>query len=180
MLGTSPLCAPVAVAIDGTATCTQMFPQVGSYAITAVYSGDTNNNSSTSEPITQQVDRAPGYSWVWAGCRDLPIEGQPYHFMASAFGWGNMTFTTTVGQTLCSMTRPIEGFWVCAVSSFGTSGTQPLQEIDVVANYSGDLTYLPSVSQPFPILVLSSSESIFRNHFDSFDQICPIPSPLGP
>jgi hypothetical protein len=177
---TSPLCPPVAVAADGTATCTQMFAELGSYTITAAYSGDANNGSSTSAPIIQQVDRAPGFSFVWADCRDPPVEGHPYRFMATALGWGSMNFATTTGQTLCSATPPEEGLWVCTVSSFGTSGAQPLQEVDVIAEYSGDLTYMPSVSAPLSVAVLGNSESIFRSHFDSFDQICPVPSPIGP
>jgi hypothetical protein len=51
----SPVCSNVAINASGQATCTITFTLAGNYNITAVYSGDTNFNASTSTTLVQQV-----------------------------------------------------------------------------------------------------------------------------
>jgi subtilase family serine protease len=100
---TSPLGAPVTLSSGVATLTTTALVSMGSASISAVYSGDTNNGSSTSSTLTETVSAAtfaigavPATQTIPSGGAAIfPITVTPQGFYTSA-----ITFTATVTPTL--------------------------------------------------------------------------------
>ena len=75
------ICTAVALTGDS-ATCTTSSLSVGAHAITATYSGDDNNLSSSSLGIVQTVQRATTSTAVSSACMQAFVENQPFTLTA--------------------------------------------------------------------------------------------------
>lgn len=129
----------------GTATFTTSALTVGSHAITATYSGDTNFNSSTSATLTQVVNKANTTTNLISAPNPAVI-GQSVTFTAtvtavapgSGTATGTVTFkdgTTTIGTGTCSGGQ----------ATFTTSSL-PVGNRSITAVYSGDTNFNANTS----------------------------------
>ena len=133
--GAVPLCANVAVA-GGQAVCTSTALVAGTHVVTAVYSGDSNNATSTSSAVVQVVIKAATITSVTA---PGPIAlGQSATVTAtlavSAPGAGTPTGTIGIsdGSASCSIVLP-------ATSCSLTPTTVGARTITAI--YSGDVNF---------------------------------------
>jgi hypothetical protein len=136
--GATPLCSAVALA-GAQASCASAALTVGPHSITAVYSGDANNASSTSSAVQQNVAMAAtSVSLDAAGPITL---GQPSVVTATvavtAPGAGTPTGTIAIsdGAASCSILLPAS---TCNLTPT-SAGTKTIS-----ANYSGDAAFVAS------------------------------------
>ncbi|MFK4145116.1 beta strand repeat-containing protein, partial [Streptomyces sp. NPDC004065] len=129
----------------GTATLTTSTLAVGSHALTAVYSGDTNFTGSTSPVDTQTVDQADT-STTLTSTPDPSVFGQPKTLTATVTpvppGAGTPTGTVDFydGATLIGTATLTGGTATLTTSSLAV-GSHPL-----TATYSGDASFTGSTS----------------------------------
>lgn len=85
-----PVCSNVAINASGQATCSFAFGGAGNYNITAIYSGDTNFNASTSPTFVQQVvGPSVGDTTTFIASSANPsVIGQSVTFTATVTGAG--------------------------------------------------------------------------------------------
>jgi hypothetical protein len=142
-----------AVLSNGTASLPASFAAVGSYPLTAVYSGDTHNATVTTGPLTQVVvaSNAGGggsggsgtttTSIVLTSSVNPSLQGQATALQAFV---GPTTATGTVsfydGTTLLG-TGTLSGGFASFTASFGTTGVHALTAV-----YSGDVNDTASTS----------------------------------
>lgn len=169
----SPLGGPITVNGSGVATYSTSSLSTGSYSITATYSGDSNNNTSTSTPITQVITAEASTTLLTSNMPTVP------------YGTSGVIFTATVSGSLGTPTGTVQfqdngsniGTPVTlsgGVAQFALAATQFLPGTHpVTAVYSGDSTYAPDTSNTVfetinkltPTFVVSSSAnpSIYGN-----------------
>ena len=140
----------------GSAVCAISNLSVGSHSITAVYSGDANYATSTSNPITQVVNRAS--SSVALDTSGSPIAyGKLVTFTATigplastgtvvlSDATGTVTFKDGgVDITGCGSKAVTVGSAMCATSNLSVGSHS------ITAVYSGDTNYLGSTSTLSP------------------------------
>jgi sugar lactone lactonase YvrE len=132
---------------NGTAVFTTSTLAAGSYSVTAVYSGDANNGTSTSPTVNLTVNLIPTTTDLVA----TSTNGTPPQVLLVAVVIGNsgptptgtVTFTTG-GTTIGSATLDSDG--VATITPNLPNGT-----FQVVASYSGDSLHVPSQSQPVSV-----------------------------
>jgi hypothetical protein len=142
----SPMGSPATVNGSGMATYSTSILGTGSYTITATYSGDSNNNTSTSAPITQVITAEASSTFL--------ISNMP----TVNYGTSGVIFTATVSGSLGTPTGTVQfqdngvnlgsvqGL-VGGVATFSLSPTQLLPGTHpITAIYSGDSTYAPDTS----------------------------------
>ena len=153
----STLLGGVTLTASGTVTYSTTALAVGSHAITAVYSGDSNYATSTSTTVTQVVNQATTSSVVVSSANpsslgatviftDTVIPGQS----GSSAPTGSVTFmdgTTTLGVA----TLDAHGQATLSVSTL-TVGTHPIS-----AAYGGDANFLGDTSPALAQVVRASS-----------------------
>jgi hypothetical protein len=126
---------------SGVATLTTATLTGGSHSITAVYSGDTNFNGSTSTAVTQVVDKADG-SIAATSSPNPSVYDQTVTFTITVSGvtggatpTGTVTIKDASGNTVGTGTLNSEGVATITSSSL-TAGTHKL-----TVSYSGDGNY---------------------------------------
>ncbi|WP_263382548.1 Ig-like domain repeat protein [Granulicella arctica] len=149
--GTTPLGAPAlkATGASGTAAVTVSTLTLGQHNITAVYSGDATNNTSTSPILVQSVKQDT--TTVLASSANPSLESAPVTLTATVAASGSTptgTFTfIDGGVTLGTGTINASGSASLTVSTL-TIGTHLL-----TASYSGDTNNGPSISNTVPQVV---------------------------
>jgi len=133
------------------------FPAVGTYTITAVYSGGGNYATATSSPISLIVTTAPTATTTIT----LSIASPTF-----ALGSGS-TFTATVAATSSSAMTPsgnvvfyqgsnvldIVPLTAGTVTTYSAAASAPVGTSSITAAYLGDANFLPSTSTAQPITV---------------------------
>ncbi|MDR3724878.1 MAG: Ig-like domain repeat protein [Terracidiphilus sp.] len=142
----------------GKATLTNSTLAVGSYAISATYSGDTNNQTSTGTAAGNLVITT--ISTVTSLGSAVTVGTTPQLILvATVVGasgptpTGTVTFTTTTGTTLGSTTLDSSG-----VATFFPNVTGGAYS--VVATYAGDTVHAGSVSQSLGVTAPASNFSV--------------------
>jgi hypothetical protein len=138
------------------ATCTTSSLGAGGHGITAVYSGDTNNQGSTSSILTQTVNHASTTTGLSSSQNPTTV-AQSVTFTATVTGaspGGTVSFrdgSTTIGS--CGA-QPLSGASAtCTTSSLGAGSH------GVTAVYSGDTTNAASTSSALLQRVLAPAPS---------------------
>jgi len=134
-------CAVTAVSA-GIATCTTSSLGVGTYTITASYSGDNSNSASVGTLVSQVVNPASTATTVGSSLNPS-VAGQSVTFTATvavvAPGVGTPTGTVAwSSNTGCGTTAVTAGIAACITSSL------PVGTDTVTANYNGDATHAAS------------------------------------
>lgn len=126
----------------GVATLTTSFSTTGAHSLTAVYAGDTVNNTSTSAALTETVNPvATATTTALASSVNPAVIGQGTTLSATvtpSAATGTVTFkdgAATLG------TGTLSGGVATLAASFSTTGTHSL-----TAGYAGNTTYAPSTS----------------------------------
>jgi hypothetical protein len=140
--GTIPGCGARPV-LAGVATCSTAFAAVGSYAVTAIYSGDPSSAGSSSDPVTQVVDPA---ATVVAPI--TPVAGLRFGKDATY----TVSVTTAYGPVAeGSVTLSVDGTASGAPVELGADGTATITVAGLAvgthqlhASYAGTDNYLPS------------------------------------
>ena len=134
---------------SGVATISYSNLAIGTYAITAVYEGDTNDATSTSAPVSLTVGKIPTTTSL--GSTTTIGSNPQVYLVATVVGsvgpvpTGTVTFSdasTTLG------TATLDATGVATVILNLPSGTYA-----VYAVYSGDAYHQPSTSQPITVVV---------------------------
>jgi len=126
---------------SGKATYTTKLLSVGSHPITASYSGDTNNDVSTSNLVVQVVNGLPKANVTLTSNNNPSDSGQSVKFTASVSpsgATGSVTFydgSTSIGSTNLSS----------GSASFSTSSLS-VGSHNITAVYGGNTTYASSTS----------------------------------
>lgn len=135
----SPICSNVALNASSQATCTLTFTLAGNYNITAVYSGTTNYNASTSSVFVQQV--------VGPTAADVNVEGR----IMSSDGRGvynaRVVMSDSNGQTRYVLTNPFGYYRFAGVPSgaiytFTVAAKGYVTQEGIVRNVSESITDL--------------------------------------
>jgi hypothetical protein len=140
VLGTGPL-------TNGQATYTTSALIVGSHPITASYGGDTNNNSATSAPLTQVVNKA------------TPVIPPPVASPTNAAPNTPVTITETVPPgvtgtvTFSNGTNPIGTAPIVGGVATITVPSLPVGTNPITATTSGDSNNNPATSAPTNVTV---------------------------
>jgi hypothetical protein len=136
-------CGTKAIDVSGVATCAVSGLVTGSYAMTAVYSGDNNFRTSTGA-LTQTVGQAASTTAVTSAANPSVV-GQSVTYTATvaaaapATGTPTGTVTFTEGATtLCLNVALSSGTATC------TPSARTLGSHDLTATYSGDDNYATS------------------------------------
>ena len=132
----------------GSATCTSPFAAAGSHPITAVYSGDTNFNTSTSAVLTQTVNKGDTTTGL-ASSVNPSVTGQSVTFTATVTATppaagspsGTVTFKDGAANIAGCVGRPIAAGSATCTSPFAAAGSHP-----ITAVYSGDTNFNTSTS----------------------------------
>lgn len=141
-LGTSPVVA-------GVANLTVSALSLGTHNITAAYNGDSNFNSSTSNVLTQVVNQAGSTTTVTSSL-DPSVVGQSVVFTAtvSPVAPGSGIPTGSVIFNVDGTNLPAINLDAFGQASFPTAGLS-VGNHNIVATYSGDVTFLGSTSPVF-------------------------------
>ncbi|MBF0567445.1 MAG: Ig-like domain repeat protein [Nitrospirae bacterium] len=158
MAGETPM-STVSFDVNGQASLT-VVPLIGTYSITAVYSGDANNPASTSAALTQVVESITVTSSMSSSAYGVPVT-----FTATITGnspTGTITFmdnttttpdnTTTIDNTTTLGTAALvngEASLTTAALSIGTHS--------ITAIYGGDLYNIASTSSPLTQTIIDNN-----------------------
>ncbi|MEO6687986.1 MAG: Ig-like domain-containing protein [Dokdonella sp.] len=173
--GATTICAnvPLDAGSPPSASCTTVLP-VGSHDITASYGGDIDDAASTSGVLSQTVAPMTSTTLLGTNCATTFVENQTFTMMAGVSGFsptGSVTFSDG-GNPLASvpLASGSAGF---TVAGFGVTGGMPAETHALTAGYSGDGQNTSSLSGSLLLTVLSASESVFRNGFETTLPGCP-------
>ncbi len=146
---------------SGTATCVVAHGSVGTRSISAVYSGSSNHQSSTSTAVSQVVNAASTTTSLTTSATSV-VTGQSVTLTATVTpvvpGGGVATGTVTFkdGSTVlgcASGTQTLNGSGVATcTTSFAAAGPRTL-----TATYAGTSSYLSSTSAPLTLGVVNAS-----------------------
>jgi len=131
--------------VGGQASYSTSYATTGKHLITAVYSGDTANESSTSATLTEYVGLAPSTT-------TLTTSGSPSHVGQSVTFTANVTWTYGVipnGEQVTffdGLTAIGTGTTAGGVATFSTSSLSAKTHT-IKANYPGDGTFKPSTGK---------------------------------
>ncbi|WP_165371636.1 kelch repeat-containing protein [Pseudolysobacter antarcticus] len=182
--GTNAIVGCSAVAFTGgtsnspVAVCSTSALSGGTHGITAVYSGDASNMSSTSSSVSQTVNGAtPTTTILSTTCMTTFVGNQPFTLTVHVSGatpTGTATFKN--GATvLCSAVALSSASASCTVSTLAVTGSDTQDHYNLMANYGGDNNNAPSVSGPLAVTVLNAGDVIFRNNLETITAaLCPI------
>jgi hypothetical protein len=137
--GAANLGAPVTLSA-GTATLPVSNLSVGTHSITAVYSGDANNTTNTSTPVSQVVNRINA-SVALSSSLNPSTVGQNVTFTAGltpTTATGNVTF---LDGTTALATQPSTGGVATLATATLSVGSHP-----ITASYAGDANDTPATS----------------------------------
>ena len=140
---------------SGTATLTTGSLPVGTSTITAVYGGDTNFSTATSNPVTESVSKSASTDALTSTATSS-VAGQPVTFtdtlptVNGIVPTGTVTFyngTTAIG------TGAVNGSGIATL----TTGALPVGTDTVTAVYSGDSDYSSTTSNMIAVTVSKDS-----------------------
>jgi hypothetical protein len=134
-----------ATPVRGKATINYAFPAVGTFPVTATYSGDVNNSGSVSNTVSQVVGNISTNT-------TLTSSGSP------AFAGQTITFTATVAPASGAVPDGETVTFYDGAAAFGTGSTQKgvatlatsmlaVGNHSITAAYAGDATYQTSTSR---------------------------------
>jgi hypothetical protein len=131
---------------------------VGTYQVTAVYSGDTADAGSSSAPLTVTVQAASTMTSLNVGQGTATL-GQPITFTATVTGSGGNTPTGTV-TFLDGQNGPVLGIADLVFGMMGEQATLTISTLtmgdhDIFADYNGDMTDASSWAGPAAIVITS-------------------------
>ena len=135
-------CGAKGVAVAGTATCATSALAVGSHAITAVYSGDTNFAPSTSAAFAQTVINATSTTVTSSG--NPSVFGQSVQYTASVAGGPIATGTIRFRDGGVNIGGCVAVVMTAGAASCTASPTVGAHAITAV--YSGDASHAASTS----------------------------------
>jgi hypothetical protein len=165
------------VGMPAMASCATSTLSVGSHSITAVYSGDTNYLTSTSNTLTQTVNKNSTTTALTTSCMTTFVENQPFTMTASVNGAapaGTMSFKTQGSVVLCGNVSLSSGNASCTTSALTVAGSATEQGYGLTANYSGDAGNTSSTSTAIMVMALNASDVVFRNGLELDQASCPI------
>jgi hypothetical protein len=174
--GATPICTAVTFS-SGSAACATSTLSLGAHSITAVYSGDTNNATSTSLPLIQQVNKNPTTTSLATNCMTTFVENQPFTMMASVTGaapTGDVSFATQDNAVLCANAPLSSSSASCTTSALVVVGVATEQAYSLTANYAGDAANATSSSVAIMVTVLKAGDVVFRNGMELDLASCPI------
>jgi N-acetylneuraminic acid mutarotase/CII-binding regulator of phage lambda lysogenization HflD len=174
--GATPLCSAVTLS-SGSASCPTSILSVGSHSITAVYGGDTNNATSTSNTVTQQVNQTSTATSLATNCMTRFVENQPFTMTATVSGTapsGMVSFATQANVVLCANVPLSSGSASCTTSALTVVGPATEQSYSLTANYAGDAANASSTSAAIMVTALKASDVVFRNGLELDLSSCPI------
>ena len=173
--GATAICTAVALT-GGIAICATSALSAGAHAITAMYSGDGNNVAAASFGIAQAVQSAPTATTAFTTCAETFVESQPFTLSATVSGvnpTGNVTFSNGT-DALCSGVSLTAGNASCTTDALAVAGSGTQEDIQLIANYSGDQNNAASASTALTVKVLSAGDVVFRNGLEAETESCPI------
>ena len=156
--GETVVCNDVALA-SASAQCATAALPVGAHSITAVYSGDTNHLTSTSDAVEQTVAKASTTTALDSSVNpSVPDESTTFTATMTAVDPGSGTPTGTVdfkeGETLlCDDAAVTAGEATCAVSNLSVGSH------DITAVYSGDGGFTSSTSSALAHVVSKAAST---------------------
>ncbi|WP_188760090.1 Ig-like domain repeat protein [Edaphobacter acidisoli] len=118
---------------NGSAAVTTSTLPVGSDVVTATYSGDTNNNTATTN-LTQTVNSTPSTITLISSSNPSTVN-QPVTFTATVPSTATGTVTFTNGSTVIGTSNVNSG------NASVTTSTLPIGSDAITATYSGDSTH---------------------------------------
>jgi len=131
--------------VNGQASYSATYTKIGKHLVTAVYSGDTANESSTSATLTEYIGLAPTIT-------ALATSGSPSHVGQSVTFTANVTWTygTVPNGELVTFLDGLTvlgtGTTASGVAMFTTSSLTAKTHT-IKATYSGDATFKPSTGK---------------------------------
>ena len=143
--------APVTL-VNGTANTPAQAFALGTYTITAQYSGDTNYNALTSNSVTLNVTNQTTPTVGLTASAGSITAGQSISFTSAVSG----SSATPTGTVQFAVDGAYIGSPVTLVNGAATLTTQASiapGNYTVTAQYSGDTNYFPAVSAPFSVTV---------------------------
>jgi hypothetical protein len=151
--GTNSL-GTVTLGNNGTASLTTSALLAGTHSITAVYSGNTDYNGSTSPPLTQTVNKAAASVTLTSS-----LNPSPYGV--------SVTFTATVTPSAATGTVTFDDGTTVLGTATLSGGIAQLTTMalavgshSITAVYSGDSNYLGSTSPPLTQTVTKAATSV--------------------
>jgi large repetitive protein len=158
-IGSGTLSGSPAVATFATATLS-----VGTHSITAVYVGDANNSSGTSNVVSQVVNKATSNVAIASSLNPSNL-GQNVTFtvtVTAATGTGTLNGTVTITDTFNGNTTNLATGLAVNGSGVATYQTAALAvgSHSIVATYSGDTDHATSTSSPALIQTLDESTTV--------------------
>ncbi|HTV16970.1 MAG TPA: Ig-like domain repeat protein [Acidobacteriaceae bacterium] len=147
--------AQITLPANGTVTFTTATLAVGTHSITAVYSGDTDDEAATSTVLAQVIQAIPTKTTLGASPTSLNTD-QQVSLVASVFSAGTVPITGTVTFE--------NGATAIGTATLGASGTATLStalaagNYNIVAVYSGDALNAGSTSVPVSVTVVAAND----------------------
>jgi len=138
--------------VNGQASYSTTYTATGKHLITAIYSGDTANESSTSPTLTEYVGLAPSTT-------TLTTSGSPSHVGQSITFTANVTWTYGVvpnGEQVMffdGLTAIGTGTTAGGVATFSTSSLSAKTHT-IKAKYAGDSSFKPSAGKVTQVVEL--------------------------
>lgn len=167
-----PGCAAVPLTA-GQATCQAGPPQltVGNNNLSAVYSGNTQNATSTGT-LVHTVVRASSSTAIGSACALGFTQGQNFTMDAAVAGYnptGNVSFEVDGAALAGCGAVALDGSGMASCTSAAiAAGTHAL-----TARYAGNGNNLVSLSAPLPVRVLDAADVVFRNGVEEVVPGCP-------
>jgi hypothetical protein len=134
---------------NGRANLSASFPTPATYAVTASYAGDTNNQPSSSAPLSIPIAKIPSAASISVDTL-TPGANQVFHYQVSFGGYnptGAITFFLSDGTNI-GTAQAVNGAANFAYF-FPTAGTYT-----VYATYAGDAANLPSTTSSVTVTVM--------------------------
>ena len=175
--GATAICSAVPLSSGSAAGCTTSALTVGSHSMTAVYSGDTNNATSTSNTVTQLVNKVASTTSLATSCMMTFVGNQPFTMTASVSGaapTGSVNFATQANIVVCGNVPLSSGSASCTTNALSVVGPGTEQSYSLTAIYAGDVDNAPSGSSAIVVTALNASDVVFRNGLELELASCPI------
>src|SRR5271166_2419749 len=125
---------------------------LGTHSITAIYSGDANNATSTSAVVSQAIDSDPAMTLTWGPNPSASGQSVTFNVHVNPAATGTVKFID--GSTLLA-TAPVSS----GAASFSTSSLA-LGVHSITINYSGDTNYLSAGTTATQTVLAASTVAV--------------------